>query len=454
MSFINKFLRNQGVATPYKDDRTSAQIDEANKANPLAGYGFMSAAQKKQRDMQIKLFEEQQRREQEQLQSQLIARMSSQEKIGHFAGQGLFGLVDQLKGKGQAPEVPEAPPTNDPELDRFHQLAQEVGQEGALEIIGRETGNSAMIEQAQQMRLAKQKEGLEMRNMESLIKDREKSEAKPNTVITTQRTGPDGRPMQVSMEVVGKDKDGRNIYKELGEAVKGSLTVDDPTKFGTNKAGVNKRTEDMENMLMGTANAMDSYDLLGKLVKETPAGGWAGALVSKGEDIVSGVKNLSTLLAQAEDAPNISKDLEDYDFSKMEKFAGGAAKIKSVVLELAYARALASERGGKTLSEGDVQRALDQIGGSISNPKIFGELMEQNKKQMIKKLENFGEMVMVDGKSIGEAPQYKAKISKLRERAGMLPKGSTVKMYRNNKTYNIPEDQVEAFKAAGGSESQ
>jgi hypothetical protein len=400
---------------------TEAQINEQNKSNPLTGFGFMSAQQKQQRALEQQLLEREQQRQQDMLQKQLIAQMSSQEKIGYYSGSGLMGLMQYLKNKGSAPEVPNAPPTNDPELDRFNELATQVGPETAMQILGQETGNAGMIQQANQQLMDRQKKqmelekmGLDMTNTRGLIDERK---AKPNSIITTQATGPDGRPLQVSKEVLGKDPlTGQNRYKDLGSAVKGSLTVDDPAKFGTSKQGVNKRTEDMEGMLTGTANALDTYELLDKLVKETPANGWAGALVSKADDIVSGVQNLSTLLADQEGASDVSKSLGDYDFSKMEKFAGGAAKIKSAVLELAYARALTAERGGKTLSEGDIQRQIDQIGGSISNPKIFGELMEQNKIAMIKKLENFGEMTMVDGQSIGEAPQYKAKIQKLKGR--------------------------------------
>ena len=418
-NYISKYLRQAGVRAPY--EMTEAQINEQNKSNPLTGFGFMSAQQKQQRALEQQLLEREQQRQQDMLQKQLIAQMSSQEKIGYYSGSGLMGLMQYLKNKGSAPEVPNAPPTNDPELDRFNELATQVGPETAMQILGQETGNAGMIQQANQQLMDRQKKqmelekmGLDMTNTRGLIDERK---AKPNSIITTQATGPDGRPLQVSKEVLGKDPlTGQNRYKDLGSAVKGSLTVDDPAKFGTSKQGVNKRTEDMEGMLTGTANALDTYELLDKLVKETPANGWAGALVSKADDIVSGVQNLSTLLADQEGASDVSKSLGDYDFSKMEKFAGGAAKIKSAVLELAYARALTAERGGKTLSEGDIQRQIDQIGGSISNPKIFGELMEQNKIAMIKKLENFGEMTMVDGQSIGEAPQYKAKIQKLKGR--------------------------------------
>lgn len=418
-SYLTRYLRQAGVKAPYSD-MTEAQIQEQNKSNPLAGYGFMSAQDKQRRQLEQQLMERENQRQEEMFRQQLIAQMSSQEKIGYYSGSGLMGLMHYLKGKGSAPEVPNVA-EDDPELQRYNQLAQEVGPETAMQILGQETGNASMLEQAQKQRIDKQKKqmeldkmGLDMTNTQGLIAERQN---KPNSIITTQATGPDGRPLQVSKEVLGKDPlTGLNKYKDLGSAVKGSLTVDDPSKFGTSKQGVNKRTEEMEGMLTGVANSLDTYELLDKLVKETPANGWAGALVGKADDIVSGVRNLSSLLAEQEGAADVSKSLEDYDFSKMEKFAGGAAKIKSAVLELAYARALTAERGGKTLSEGDIQRQVDQIGGSISNPKIFGELMEQNKVAMIKKLENFGEMTMIDGQSIGEAPQYKSKIQKLKNR--------------------------------------
>lgn len=414
-NYISKYLRSAGIQAPY-EDMTTAQIGEQNKSNPLSGYGFMSAQQKQQRELQMKLMEQENQRQQDMMQKQLIAAMSSQEKIGYYSGSGLMGLMQHLKNKGASPEVPNVA-QNDPELDRYHQLAAEVGPEAALEILGQETGNSAMMQQAEQQRTEKKKTALDMRNTESLIADREKEVSKPNTVITTQRTGPDGRPMQVSMEVVGKDKDGKNIYKELGEAVKGSLTTDDPSKFATSKGGVNERTKNMESALTSTANAFDSYDKLEKLVKETPAGGWSGALVSKADDILSGVQNLGTIIASAEGRDvKASMDIGDYDFSKMEKFAGGAAKIRSLVLEVAYARAAATGDSSRSLSDRDVQNQIDIVGGNISNPKIFLDLVQQSREMMVSKVENLGKYTKIDGKPIGEA--YREDIEGLRKRAG------------------------------------
>jgi hypothetical protein len=453
--YVEKYLRSAGVRAPY--ERTEAQIEEQNKSNPLSGYGFMSAEQKRRRAMEMSMIEKQQQQERDALQQQLIARMSSQEKIGHYAGAGLMGLMQHLKKKGASPEIPEAPPANDPELDRYNQLAQEVGPETALQILGQETGNASMLQQAEQQRMEKQKKemelskmGLDMQNTKSQISERE---GKPNNVIMTQRTGPDGRPMQVSMEVIGKDpSSGKNIYRELGEAVKGSLTVDDPAKFGTSKAGINERTRGMENALTSTANTLDAYDKLETLVKSTPAGGWSGALVSKADDIISGVKNLGTIIADTEGREvKASMDLADYDFSKMEKFAGGAAKIRSLVLEVAYARAAATGDSSRSLSDRDVQNQIDIVGGSIANPKIFLELVQQSREMMVGKLENMGKYTKIDGEPIGKA--YQSDIDGLKSRVGVTSKGGTRVMYRGNKKYNIPEDEVEAFKAAGGKET-
>lgn len=417
---ISKYLRNAGVKTP--EQMTEAQIGEQNKSNPLSSFGFMSAQQKQRRQLEEAMAQKQMDQEQQMLQQQLIARMSSEEKIGHYAGSGLMGLMQHLKSKGQAPEMAPQAPQNDPQVDRYNQLAMEVGPEMAMQILGQEQGNASMVQQGQEMRTARDKEALEakykqsqIQNMESQMADR--AEVKPNNTVTVQRTGPDGKPMQASLEVVGKDpKTGLNIYRELGQAVKGSVTGT-KEQWETSKGGINERTKSMENALTSTANAIDSYDALDKLIKDTPAGGWAGALVGKADDIMSGVKNLGTIIAESEGRDiKASMDLGDYDFTKMEKFAGGAAKIKSLVLELAYARAAATGDSSRSLSDRDVQNQIDIVGGQISNPKIFGELMQQNKELMVKKLENMGKYTKIDGKSIGEA--YGSDIAELRNRVG------------------------------------
>jgi hypothetical protein len=415
MSNYSNYLRAAGIKTPY-DDMTKAQIEDRNKGNPLSGYGFMSAQEKQKRQLEMAMYEREMKRQQDAFQQQLVAQMSSQEKIGHYAGEGVTGLIGALFNRKQKPQEQQTP-QDDVELQRFQELAQEVGPEQALAILGAELQNPQMQADAQKQRMDREKAELEMQDLRGKIDDRTN---KPNQVITAQRTI-DGKPGQVSLEAYGKDpKTGRNLYLEVGQAVKGSVT-DTNEGWGNTKGGIDKRAERMEATLASTANALDAYDKMTKLVDENPnALGWSGRLIAKADTIVSGLKNLGQTLAQAEGREaNASVDIGDYDWGKFEKVASQSEKMKSLVLQLAYAQAAATGDSSRSLSDRDVQNQIDIIGGQITNPNTFKALMQQNREILVQKLENLGKYTKVNGKSIGEG--YESDIQGLVDRVRSKP---------------------------------
>lgn len=435
-NYINKYLRQAGVKVPG-DDMTEAQIEEQNKANPLASFGIQSAQQKQQRLMAQQIQEAQMKAQQEALQAQLIARMSSQEKIGHYSGAGLMGLMSYLKNRNAAPEQPNPSPQNDAELDRFNQLALEVGPETAMKILAQETGNAGMAQEAERMRMASDKAKLEAQYKgsqisanEALVAERQDKLADPNRAYEhkpgyTEEVDVmmDGKPAVQKRVLIKNTPDGGE-WKYSKPALKGSVT--DPKAWETSKGGINERTKAMESALKNTADAMDIYDRLEKLAQETPAGlGWTGALAGKADMAVHGIKNMADELTRAGDIKvTASMDPKDYKFGSLDKVGAASDKIKSLQVQLAYSKAAANGDSSRSISDRDIQNQIDAMGGAITNPQSFLELIKQNKELMVGSLENMAKYSRIDGQPI--FGQYRSDIEGLKQRIGVTGFGDMI----------------------------
>jgi hypothetical protein len=410
---INQYLKRAGIKTPY-EEMTESQIKEKSKANPLGGYGYTTAQERRDAEAQRRAYEDAMNQEQAQRQQEMLMQMPAEYQIGHHATSlGLQGL-GKLFGRGQEQAPQEAPPENDPEIDRYNQLVTELGDEAtALEILGQETGNGAMITQAAELRKQNEEHNLNMEDKRTTIDERKK---KPNTVQTF-NTMIDGKPGEVDMEIIGKDADGNNIYKQVGKGLKGSVT-DTAEGWSNTRGGIDQRAKAFEGALTSTANALDAYDAIMKI--DTKGLGWSGKLISQADNIVSGLKNLGETLAMAEGRTideAVTKPIGDYDWSKLSGVAAESDKMKSLVFQLAYAQAAATGDSSRSLSDRDIQNQIDIIGGSITNAESFKKVVEQNKTLLIKKLENTGQYSKINGKPVGEA--YKEDLAKLRSRVGM-----------------------------------
>jgi hypothetical protein len=443
----DRYLRSMGIKTPY-EDMTKAQIEDRNKGNPLSGYGFMSAQDKQRRKLEMAMYEREMKRQDDALQQQLVARMSSQGQIGRYAGEGVFGLVNAIRNKGKGQQAPEAAPQDDPEIARFNELAQQVGPDAAMEMLAAETGNPQMMQDAQKSRMEAKKANLEMEDLQGKIADRK---AKPNETIKALIPGPDGVPVEQLLETV-MGENGENLYKVIRQGPRSTVNYN-VDGLPTSKAGVNTRTLAIEGALQSTANALDAYDRMSSLVDENPeALGWSGRLIANADKGISGVKNLGKAIANAEGREvTASMDVGNYKWGKLEKVASQSEKMKSLVLQLAYAQAAATGDSSRSLSDRDVQNQIDVIGGQITNPNSFKELMQQNKEILVDKLENMGKYTKIDGKSIGESygADIQGLVERVRPKKASKPSGGTVRMKKGDKWYNIPEEKAEAAEASG-----
>lgn len=426
MPSISQYLKSIGVKTPYTNDLTEAQIGEKNKANPLSGFGFQSA-QEKQALLDRQRQYEQALNDQQAMQMQgLLAQMRPQQQIGHYAGKGVMGIVDQLRNKDQPQQAPQAQ-TNDPQLDRFNELAAEVGPDQAKVMLGQElmqSGNQsgaamlqegqAAIQKAQTGKLQLENDQLSNENLKGQIADRK---SKPNNVVNLSGEH-NGKPITLNAEVVGQNPDGSNKYRIISQGMKGSVTGA-PGDFGKTNSQEGKAAVDFETTMQSTENALDTNDKMQKIITENPnAVGMQGALAAGASDLVYGIKGLSSLLGTdndnklklvmaSEDPVGKYKDV----FDKMSGTAIQNNKLQALLLDQAYLMATA---GGQKATDADVRNQLKILGGKINNPKAFQAVLQQNRELLVDRLGNAGRNTGEGGKPL--ADMYKDRIKSISDR--------------------------------------
>ena len=308
-NYYDKYLQAAGIGVPYKD-LTKSQIEEKNKGNPLSGYGFMSAQEKQKRQLEMAMYEREMKRQDDAMQQQLIARMSSQGQIGYQSGAGLLGLLDHFRKGKQAPE---APAQDDPEVARYRELVHQLGPEQGLASLGSELQNPQMVADAQKALMDKQKATLENQKLQGEVDAQGKPYKVGQIIPNIPVTDSQGRPAKASYKVAGYDEEGMPKLELFKEGLN-ALIQDTNEGFATNPAGLNQRTLSFEKLMASTADGLDSYDRLKKVVTKNPeALSWSGGWVALADNAVHGVKNLAnTLVDNNWQGDNSSKSVGDY----------------------------------------------------------------------------------------------------------------------------------------------
>jgi hypothetical protein len=417
------WLRRAGIdlSGMQGTDMTKSQIREKDKMSPLGGYGYMSAKEKAARAQEQAMYEAAMQREQDMFQQQLLARMNSHQQLGHYAGAGLSGLMQAIfKGKNQpSPMMNEGPPQDDPEVARYNQLlAEGLPEDTVLEMVGNESGNGSMMADAQEQRAARLKAALETQKLQGEVDQQGKPYKVGQLTPPIPVTDAQGRPAKATYKVIGYDEEtGMPKLELFKEGMSGNVN-DTAEGFKTNAAGLNQRTLAFEKLMASTADGLDSYDRLEKVVKQNPTAiGWSGGWVALADNAVNGVKSLAgTLVDNNWKGDESSKKIADYDFSKVSKIAGANERIRSIILQLAYQQAAATGDSSRSLSDKDIQFQIDQIGGQITSPKNLLDLMQQNKQVLVSRLKNQSHYIKVDGKPIGSG--YEKDIQGLVDRVG------------------------------------
>lgn len=206
---------------------------------------------------------------------------------------------------------------------------------------------------------------------ESIRKQQEATERQKNAIVIQ---APDGRQ--------GLSFDGGRTFtpkgaKEPIPTPGGSITgtiKGTPDEFSVSK----KEFGELRASEISTLNAMQISDRLIQQVQVNPDVLSVGGTISV---------TLDTLKSQAESLARISgipikasSDPSKYDFSHLENTAQNTAGFRSNVTAMAFAAAAASGQTGRSVSNRDVQRFIDQVGGGAGSPAQFAAAMGETRR--------------------------------------------------------------------------
>jgi hypothetical protein len=443
---VNDYLKAMGIRTPY-EDMTQAQIKEKDSANPLSSYGFTSDQEVQQQQQQRRAYEDYIQQQKDQQMQQMLMQMPPQRAIGHYLGKALAGVLSGHKGQQQAQGAPSSPDA--PTLSRFSDLASQVGPAQAKIMLGNELlqggdqRGAAMIQDGQEETQKNNKAKLDNENLQGQIDDRKR---KPNPTITVQAQGPDGTPMLKSMEVIGTGPDGKNIYKDLGEAAKGSTTVAKEGWGGT-KSEQGKQVFDFEKEMTGAENRLDTFDRITNLANNAKSGpGFAEQLSGKASNLVQGFKGIYDIVGNNLDnrsKANImsSNPVAKYQgvFDNLKGEAKTNAQLQALLLEQAYLKATAN---GQKATDADVRNALTTMGATLNDPEAFKALIQQNREMTVDQLNNMAKNSGGEnGMSLGD--KYKDRLAGINARRNPNEDTGPVRLYKNGVPYDIPKDKVD-----------
>jgi hypothetical protein len=417
---VNKYLRMAGIRSG-EDDMTEAQITERNKSNPLGSFGYRTA-QERMQEMAMRNAERRAMEEEAMMQEQIMLQQAAPERaIGHYAGKWAAQGLGKILGKGKPAPAPEAPPQNDPEVDRYNQLVQELGSEAsALEMLGQETGTASMLTQAQELRKADEERKLDMDYKKHQMRKQ------PNEVISIQKTGPNGEPMLTSAEIYGVDPEtGMNLYREVGAAAKGQTTassVEDWKPTGSQKGSA---LQDFEGAMTNTENYLDTSDRIIEIAEKAPSGpGWASKLASSSNNLVMGWSGLRDIVGKDQidnktkaklAASNPASQYKDV-FARIGGVAKEDAKLQALLLEQAYMMATAN---GQRATDPDIVNALTTLGASLNDKEAFMGVISQNREMYVDRLFNMAKNTGGDGKTLGDVYGERLGGIKARRNPGM-----------------------------------
>jgi hypothetical protein len=172
------------------------------------------------------------------------------------------------------------------------------------------------------------------------------------------------------------------------------------------------------------------------------AGGWVGSAITFANELRSQVQAATGFIEneqnQREVATGLQNGLANLNstglFQRLQQQGIDVAQIRSLIQELAYARAIANNAGG-TLSNRDVQAAVEEIGGAASDPIVLSNVLDSVAERVV---EQFNTTLQSRRQAYPEVSRLNNFQPLTYQRQGMPATG------------NIPTGQPQQQPAAGG----
>jgi len=172
-----------------------------------------------------------------------------------------------------------------------------------------------------------------------------------------------------------RQKDGSFVAAPVGSQIVSTNVTGTPDQlgFGGTKTQIGKQKIDLQNSEIATRQALaTAKDMKAAVLKDPKILGLSGAFERNLTGFVTQAKNFSELSGIKISA---SLDPSKYSFDKAGIGAQNAV-FKANVVKLAFAAASAAGQTARSVSDKDVQRFIDEIGGSLQDPKQFAAVID------------------------------------------------------------------------------
>ena len=319
---------------------------------------------------------------------------SKETRLGDEFDQNLAHLIDT------------AAKTEAGKNSRFNKELEDVLVDGVPTLMrrGEAAGQRPVISETDQLGTLL---GQNFKNLDSLnVEQQEALGAQPSAA-------PRARMFRTQDGQVGRSRD------DLTNLITGEPVPDDAifgsiqdTAEGFEGTELAKRRADLLDRRAAVASMVNQSSRLDSLLSQTDAAasvGWLG----------TGARVINDVAAQAEAAFTLAGGESPaglLDAAKYEDTLRGMgienAKIKSAILDLAYTIAASREPGGK-LSEPDIRRALDTLGGSLKDPVAMRAILQEATSRAVENYQiyektmrdNYGDALNISDAQFGGAPE-------------------------------------------------
>ena len=194
-----------------------------------------------------------------------------------------------------------------------------------------------------------------------------------------------GDPFSALIDKFGNFKDFRGNKITLGE---GDRVVKDSTLSGSaEEMGItSNEAEDMRDAEISTTNFLDTVDDALSMLNKSPD---INTLVAGGASIVNNLQQEAAAIGRSfgveinEAMLDPSMHAESFDGLGIDN-----QRIRSIVTSLAFQAAAAAGQTGRSVSEKDVRRFIEEIGSASSDPRAFEAVLKDVARRTVRNFSN------------------------------------------------------------------
>jgi hypothetical protein len=151
-------------------------------------------------------------------------------------------------------------------------------------------------------------------------------------------------------------------------------------------AGRDAQIKEYDNLVAGSRQSLAQFSDIQRLLKnDKTQGGWAGTLVSKANNIISGVSSLAASSGNSQllDASNpayqgeLNRFRSSPLFGQLKASGGNDAQLEALYVSAAYAAVQAMQKGGRGVTDSDIVNGMKSLGGNLADKGAALQVLDQ-----------------------------------------------------------------------------